>query len=227
MEQRITSATLARASCIASLPAGVLDAVAERVRPLRVPDGEQVIGHLDASRDLYIILSGEIRITLMAETGRILTYQILPPGEMFGEVAAVDGLPRTASAIAESEAVLARLAQEEFDELIDRYSEFARIILNRMARLNRRLTLRLYEYHTYDVRGRICFELLRLTETNPKAVVALTDQDMATRVGTTRANVTRIFGQLRESGLISRGGGGLTLRTRAQLLEELGRCEFQ
>ena len=92
--------------------------------------------------------------------------------------------------------------------------------------MNRWLIERLFEYHTYDVRGRVYLELLRLTEANADAPITITDRDMASRVGTTRENVSRIHGKLRDAGLIIRDKSRLTVADRPGLEALLSDCEF-
>lgn len=225
-EQGVAPTALARVESLAVLPEPVLKRLAVMLRTHRFDKGATVVRHNDPSRDFYIILSGAVRVSLVGSTGRSLTYQILPAGEMFGEVSAVDGHGRSANVVAEEESVLGSLSAQAFLELAGTSAEFALVILQRLARLNRRLTSRLFEYHTYDVRGRVYLELLRLTAARTDAPVTITDRDMASRVGTTRENVSRIHGSLRESGLIRRDKSRLWVLDRDRLATLLPDCEF-
>ncbi len=226
VERRIAATALARVETFANLPASVLERLASTLKTQRFDKGTTVVRHNDDGRDLYVIISGAVRVSLVGSTGRSLTYQVLPAGEMFGEVAAVDGDGRSANVIAEEECVLGSLSSQAFLELAGSSPEFALVILKRLARLNRRLTSRLFEYHTYDVRGRVYLELLRLTEAGPDEAITITDRDMASRVGTTRENVSRIHGSLREAGLIVRDKSRLTVADRKGLEARLADCEF-
>lgn len=226
VERRVAATALARVEALNELPAAVLERLAGALKTQRFDKGTTVVRHNDDSRDFYLIISGSVRVSLVGTTGRSLTYQILPAGEMFGEVSAVDGDGRSANVTAEEESVLGSLSSQAFLELARTSPEFALVILKRLARLNRRLTSRLFEYHTYDVRGRVYLELLRLTENSPDEPITITDRDMASRVGTTRENVSRIHGSLREAGLIARDKSRLTLTDRSRLQSMLADCEF-
>ncbi len=225
-EQGVAATTLAQVESLAGLPESVLRRLAGALRTHRYEKGTTVVRHNDPSRDFYIIISGAVRVSLVGSTGRSLTYQILPAGEMFGEVSAVDGQRRSANVVAEEESVLGSLSAQAFLDLAGSAPEFGLIILKRLARLNRRLTSRLFEYHSYDVRGRVYLELLRLTEADVDAPVTITDRDMASRVGTTRENVSRIHGVLRDSGLIRRDKSRLWVLDRDRLQALLPDCEF-
>ncbi len=226
VDRRIAATALAQVGTLADLPAAVLERLADALRTQRFDKGATVVRHNDDSRELYVIISGAVRVSLVGSTGRSLTYQILPAGEMFGEVSAVDGDGRSANVIAEEESVLGSLSAQAFLELARTSPEFALVILKRLARLNRRLTSRLFEYHTYDVRGRVYLELLRQTQKNPDQSITITDRDMASRVGTTRENVSRIHGSLRDAGLIVRDKSRLTVTDRPALEAMLTDCEF-
>jgi CRP-like cAMP-binding protein len=225
-ERRVAATALARVNSLAELPPAVLERLADALKTQRFDKGTTIVRHNDDSRDVYVIISGAVRVSLVGSTGRSLTYQILPSGEMFGEIAAVDGDGRSANVIAEEESVLGSLSAQKFLELARTSPEFALVILHRLARLNRRLTSRLFEYHTYDVRGRIYLELLRLSENGAGESITITDRDMASRVGTTRENVSRIHGSLRDAGLIRRDKSRLTILDRAGLEDLLSDCEF-
>ncbi|MEJ2089808.1 MAG: Crp/Fnr family transcriptional regulator [Gammaproteobacteria bacterium] len=225
MENSIAPSTLARVESLRGLSTPVVEQLAERLRPQRYEKGATVVRYNDPSRDFYIIISGAVRVSLVGATGRALTFEILPVGEMFGEVSAVDGAPRTADVVAEEECVIGRLTAQDFTTLTRASSEFAMVILHRLARLNRRLTSRLFEYHAYDVRGRVYLELLRLTEHETDGIL-ITDRDMASRVGTTRENVSRINGGLREAGLIEREHSRLRVLDRGGIERLLPDCEF-
>ena len=226
VERRVASTALAQVDSLAGLPASVLERLADALRTQRFDKGATIVRHNDDGRELYVILSGAVRVTLVGSTGRSLTYQILSAGDMFGEVAAVDGGGRSANVVAEEESVLGSLGSQTFLDLAGSSPEFALVILKRMARLNRRLTNRLFEYHTYDVRGRVYLELLRLTELSPDEPITITDRDMASRVGTTRENVSRIHGKLRDTGIIVRDKSRLTVTDRSGLEVLLDDCEF-
>ncbi len=226
MEHRVAATTLTRVASLGELPPTVLELVAAEMQSQRYERGETVVRHNDASRDFYVIISGSVRVSLVGTTGRTITYDVLPAGEMFGEVSAVDGNGRSATVVAEEEAVLGRLSSSSFLDLAARSPEFALVILKRLARLNRRLTNRLFEYHAYDVRGRVYQELLRLSEGKDGEPISITDRDMASRVGTTRENVSRIHGGLREEGLISRDKSRLTVLDRQRIEALLPDCEF-
>ncbi|MCP5181259.1 MAG: Crp/Fnr family transcriptional regulator [Pseudomonadales bacterium] len=225
-EEKISVQTLSRVPSFRELPEQVLETLAREMESGRFEPRQAVFRHLEASRDVFVVLSGSVRVALVNSTGRALTFQILTAGSLFGEIAAIDGRPRSATIVAETEAVVGRIRWSTFLALTQRSPEFCWLLMRRLTELNRHLTQRLFEYHAYDVRGRICCELLRLSSAAQGQPFELTDRDMATRVGTTRENVTRIHGELRRDGLLHRQQGLVHVPDPGGLEALLQRCEF-
>ena len=88
----------------------------------------------------------------------------------------------------------------------------------------------MFEYHAYNVKGRVISELLRLAQAGDSSVnevtIVIRDRDMATRVGTTRANVTNINRSLKEAGVILRTGQSVRILDVESLRGMLPECEF-
>jgi CRP-like cAMP-binding protein len=160
---------------------------------------------------VLVALAQALRMLRLEVKAEILTH--LHESRDVGELAAIDGLPRSASVFAEEACVLGRIDVGTFNQLIQDYPSLALTVMRRLARLSRVLTSRVFEYHTYNVRGRIYTELIRLTERaaleSPEPIL-LTACDMASRVGTTWENVVRICGDLRKNGVIEKSGVRVT-----------------
>lgn len=217
--------TLQRMKGLEGLSGECLCSMSDACDSVRFAAGESIFEHLSSSTDVYLIASGEVRVRMSAVNGRALTYQILPAGEMFGELAALDDSPRTAGAVAETECLLLKLTGREFRALLVKHNDFSQLVIDKLARMNRWLIERLFEYHTYDVRGRVYAELLRITR-HGQCPATVTDKDLASRVGTTRENVTRIHRGLKKQGILDRSGSGLVVLDERLLQEKLRDCEF-
>ncbi|MEM1229134.1 MAG: Crp/Fnr family transcriptional regulator [Pseudomonadota bacterium] len=209
-----------------ALPSAAREALDACTRTRRYGRGEAVVRVNDASRDLYRVMSGSVRVSLIASTGRSITFQVLTAGAMFGEVAAIDGSPRTADVIAEGPCRIGCISAADVQGLCRDHPEFAFMLLRKLAALNRRLTQKVFEYHTYDVRGRVCLELLRLWQERSAGPLTITDRDMASRVGTTRENVSRIHAELRQQGLLDRSKSEINDMDTDGLTRLLADCEF-
>ena len=143
--------------------ASLLD-VAESCRFQRYEAKRQIIAYQDDSAEVFFIVSGTVRVVIHSLTGKEISYRELEDGEMFGELAAIDGEQRSASVVAVTETLLVAMPESAFREAIRNHPAVAEAVLLRLTRLVRLYSQRLYEMRTLDVQSRIRAELVRLLE---------------------------------------------------------------
>lgn len=223
----LKAAHLKQVEILQGLSAEFINSILARSSGYRVLAGTEILSQQEESRAVFLLLSGTARVNMLATSGRQVTYQLLDAGAMFGEMAAIDHLPRSASVSSESDIILAEISGEDFIALCRQNAEFAVNVMIRLARLARWLTSRVFEYHTYNVRGRVYVELLRLSsQESGSSFHRISDRDMASRVGTTRENVSRTHAKLMESNIIERSPQGLHVLDPEALRLLLADCEF-
>lgn len=105
---------LSRVGVLASLPGETLTRLAERMRREDVPAGTRLVSEGDAGDRFFVLLSGIAAVTQTERGARSL----LRPGEVFGEVAAALGVPRTATVTAVTRCTVASCDRETFAELV-------------------------------------------------------------------------------------------------------------
>ncbi|HMV13470.1 MAG TPA: Crp/Fnr family transcriptional regulator [Nitrosomonas sp.] len=170
--------------------------------------GEEIVRYQDHTNSVFFILKGIIRIHYYSLSGDEVILCDLPEGEMFGELTAIDGLARSATAVALKDSLLASLPSSAFLELVHTYPEFCTAILKRLVGQVRRLTERVFDFSTLAVRNRIHAELLRLTHKNKVsenlAIIspAPTHEELANYVSTRREEVSREISVLARQGII-------------------------
>lgn len=171
--------------------------------------GELIVHHLDAGRDVYFLVSGRARVVVYSQSGKEVSYREIAAGDVFGEFAAIDGLPRSASVIALEDCVVASLTTEKFWSVVTRCPQVAAALLKHLTRLVRFYSDRIREFATMPVGLRVRLELLRLvrgaaSEGNRALIApAPTHSEIASRTGTHREAVTRELNLLRREGFIS------------------------
>ena len=211
-------ATLSTIEPFRGLPAADLEAVARRCRWRRYDPGQQVVGRQEESRDVFFVVSGRVRVTLFSVSGKEVTFRDLDAGEMFGELAAIDGQPRSANVIALTESLIASLSGDAFWQVLREQPEVAAVTLKRLTANVRDLSERVFEFSTLTVNNRIQAELLRLAlahlrDDEAPAVIAPapTHAEIASRVSTHREAVTRELSRLAQAGVIERHSGKLVV----------------
>ncbi len=188
---------------------------------------ERILSQEDRTTDVFFIVQGRVRITNYSPDGSEVSFRDMGIGEIFGELAAIDGLPRSASAVALSDALLASTSAPTYWRLLEAHPALTRHCLIRLARLVRALSDRVVEFGTLRVRDRICAELLRLAA-QPSGREGLweigrmpTHAELASRVATHREAVTRVLHKLELDGTIRREGRKLILADPAGLRSAL------
>lgn len=185
--------------------------------------GQEIITRADTSRDVYILLSGQARVTFYSAGGKAVAFRRIDPGDVVGEFAAIDGQGRSATVEAMRPAVVLSIGAPLFWELTASDPAFAEAMMRHLVRLLRGLTARIVEFSTLGVKDRIHCELLRMAreamatsgkyELNP----APTHSDLAARISTHREAVSRELSRLSKAGILERKGRVITVRDVAQL----------
>jgi len=173
---------------------------------------QRIFSQNDPSHDVFFIVQGTVRITSYSIMGKEVSFRDLRTGECFGDLAAVDGRPRSATAIAVSHAYLASMSADTYWQTMMTYPTVAAACLKRLAGLVRALSDRVIEYSLLPVAARVALELFRLAQRqlqgNKSAKIdpAPTHAEIASRVATHREAVTRELRQLANSGIIVQKG---------------------
>lgn len=200
-----------------------LTRIAERCRRDRYNRRQTIFTVGDDSADVYFIKSGRVGITIFSESGKEISFRQQKAGEMFGEIAAIDRLRRSTSAVALTNLELFRLSDSDFLKIMRERPEISIRVMQRLAFLVRALSERIFEFTTYGVRNRIQAELLRLAKASGQRSETIniypapTHADIASQVSTHREAVTREFGHLASEGILEKRGRNLIIRNLARL----------
>jgi CRP/FNR family cyclic AMP-dependent transcriptional regulator len=187
------------------------------------PD-QTVLAYQDPTRDVFFLLSGRLRVTIFDADGREVAFRDLEAGQSFGELAAIDGEPRSASVVALTDAVVGAIAVQDFMTLLYRMPALMTGTLLKLCRLVRSLSERVIEFNR-PVPVRVCNELLRLaqnhmiSERTARLVPAPKHADIASRLNTHREAVSRTMSELARGGILRRGQGELLITDVRRLAE--------
>ncbi len=184
---------------------------------------QTIVGYGDNSGDVYFIKSGRVGITMFSETGKEISFRQLKAGDPFGDIAAIDRQPRSASVVSLSNVELVRLSDTDFLKILHDMPEVSLRVMQRLAFLVRALSDRVFEFGTSGVRNRIHAELLRLAKASGQQTEVIniypapTHADIASQVATHREAVTRELGHLVSEGILQKRGRNLIIRDLARL----------
>lgn len=202
--------TLAGMPFFSGLDAASLDRVGRGMRTRRFRRGEVIFHMGDPGDALFIVMSGAIKIMLPSDTGEEAILATLRPGDVFGELALLDGAPRsaTATALEASETVI--LPRDQFRELLATEPAIRDALLASIAGELRRLTNHVEELHFLDITGRLASRLVRIAgdagtrqpDGSIRLRAPLTQGDLAAMIGCTRQSVNKLLGMFTDDGLI-------------------------
>lgn len=220
---RLTCAQVASLQLFSDLPGDALSAIATRCRVRRFAAAEHVMHHHEASFDLFFVVGGRVRVVLYSPAGREVSFRDLGPGEVFGELAAIDGGPRSASVLTIEPTTLAVMSRADFTSLTHTHHSVAQALQRHLVALIRRYSRRVYELSTLGVEQRIRAEIVRLACEHGGGASTVTVRpaptlaDLASLVGTTREAVSREISRLSREGLVERRGNALVVHDVGKL----------
>ena len=214
---------LQKADLFKGLDGYTLREIATQCKWLRCKRNQVVISRDGTDRDVYFVIAGAVRVAAATGRGRRIIFRDVPAGDVFGEHSAIDGRARFADVIALRESLVASMSPEVFRAILANHASVRERLLRRLTGSVRELTGRLLELGAQPVQSRIWVELLRLARAagidanRARIDPAPTHNDIASRVGTSREQVTRELSRLQREGLLERSARMLLLSDVAGL----------
>ena len=201
----------------AGLQPEVLEQIQRRCAWRRYEPEALIVDYLDSSDDVFFVIEGEVRVTIFSLSGKVVSFCELGPGEVFGEYAAIDGNPRSASVEARTSCLVASMSAIEFLKIFKTEPAVALAVARHLVTIIRVLDRRVYEFSTLAVNNRIRAELLRLATlhkvgNSARIEPAPTHGEIASRVSTHREAVSRELNRIARIGIIERQGHALLLK---------------
>ena len=150
-----------------------------------------------------------MKILLPSAEGDEAIIATLQPGDFFGELALLDGRPRSATATTVEPTETLSLPRDVFHELLDKHPELRDALFAALATLLRRITKHVEELHFLDLAGRLAARLSELAkQAAPGATRSIeldwpyTQSDLAAMIGGTRQSVNRLLADLIDDGVV-------------------------
>ncbi len=187
-----------------------------------------IIFHKDQAGDaLYIVESGRVRIFLPTPAGEELTVDVAGPGDVFGELALLDGRPRSASAEAQEDTVTFTISREEFQGVLMQTPQLAAALVELLSSRLRHVTEYAESLAFLDVHARLARALLEMADRygvrrdGIEIDFDMTQTDLATMVGATRERVNRALAAFKAQGLIELRGRKIALLDTTRLRQRI------
>ncbi len=205
-------------SLFEGLDSNTLEHLAAQSQERRFRTGETIIYQGEPGANCYVIVRGRVRVFVTGEDGRELAMRIFGPGELVGEMALFEDLPRSANVEALEATQVLELHR---DALIRCLQESPKLALSLLRYLSARLRYTTEESEglaSLTVTERLLRRLQRLAEWSGmpvpggvRIVPPMTQQELAALVGTSRESVNRALVRLRQQGKVQLDNGWIVL----------------
>jgi CRP-like cAMP-binding protein len=219
----MSTADLARVPLFADLPSEELENLATCLHRRRYERGETIFREQDPGSSMFLIEAGKVKIGLVSPDGKEVVVGVFGQGCFFGELALLDGAPRTADAMAVEPSSVLMLGRNDFVRYLEAHPKVAINLLQVLTRRIRR-DGQLIRDAAFDVPARLARLLLRLADGRPVPVDvgAFTQNDLANMIGATRESVNKWLGCFQREGLVRRNGRHLIVVGPAELQKRIG-----
>ena len=190
----------------------------------RVRRGQTIFQRGDNGSSLMAVLRGRVRISSVSADGKEVTLNVINPGEIFGEIALLDGEPRSADATATEDTLLLVVERRHFLPFLRQNEDLFLRLLAVLCRRLRRTSMALEEIALFDLPVRLARVLLKLADdygrpnsTGTRIDLKLSQRDLSNLVASSRESVNKQLRAWRETGTVDLEDGFIILRQPGDL----------
>lgn len=207
---------LSRVAIFERLSAGEIDELGSIVKKRTLAPDTAVFFEGEPSDCLYMLLSGSVKAYATSEEGQERILKILEPGEIFGELAMLDGHPRSATVATLEPAEIASISRKDFQAFVASRPAILWKVIEVLCQRMRSANVALLDMSSRDVPYRLLAALSQLAERygenapdgSCRIHLKLGVKDLTAMVGSNRETVSRLLHQYQEEGLIRLEGKG-------------------
>jgi len=177
--------------------------------------GHNIFTKGSPGQSMMAVLRGSVRVSSPSPDGREIVLNIIHAGEIFGEIALLDGGERTADATAFTDCELLVVYRRDFLPFLQRRADVCIILLEMLCQRLRRTSEQVEDVSFVDFGSRMAKALLRLAHpesASEPAVLHITQRELGNIVGGARESVNRQLQAWQRAGLIELGKGSIAIR---------------
>jgi CRP-like cAMP-binding protein len=182
-----------------------------------VDKGQMVFWQDDPGEAMFVLLEGSVKLIVCSRDGELIELHRHDAPAIFGELALLDGGPRSASAEAVERSTLLVVTRAELLRLLRSEDQVAEALLRTLGAIVRRTTRQISDLAFLSLQGRVAAKLLDLTEPGHDRTRRITQVELATMVGGARQTVNQALRSLESRGYIRSSGRTFELLDRDQL----------
>ncbi|MDX2157977.1 MAG: Crp/Fnr family transcriptional regulator [Hyphomicrobiaceae bacterium] len=230
-DHRRTLELLGGTSLFGGLQPAVLGAVGAAMQDARFSGGQLIFSRGDPGNAIYLVREGRVRLSILTADGRELSFAHALPGDIFGEIAVLDGSPRSADATALGDVVALALPAATCHRLIEQHPGLARAVIRLLCARLREVSDHLEDIALLPIEARLARYFLNRLPTAAassatplqKLELAMSQSELALLLGASRPKVNAAIMALEQAGAIRRAGQAF--EADVPLLSEIARRE--
>jgi CRP-like cAMP-binding protein len=196
------------------LESDALDQLCRYARKRTFKRGATIFAKGDPGQSLFFIIGGTVKIGVSSADGRGAIFNMVDAGEMFGEIAVLDGLARTADAIANSDCELFVIDRRDFMSLLASQPALATKLIELLCVRLRWISDHVEQVIFPELSGKLAKALMRLID-RPGAAsdrkIAITQQEIGEMLGMSRESVNKQLHEWAERKLVRLQRGSITV----------------
>ena len=218
LDQSERQALIRRSFLFRDVPQPILERVAALSVTKQLDRRETLFNRGDDGDALYAVVEGMVRIWVGSDSGKELTFSMMEPGDVFGEIALLDGLPRTANATAQEASMLLVIQRSSFLSVLENEPSLARHIIELLCERMRLKTDLLSDFAFADLPVRLARKLGDLVMAHgeidgneARLGRRFSQTELAQMLGVSREAINKQLAVWSHKGVVSTEDGGLTI----------------
>ena len=215
---------LQRHFVLGRLEPGEIDTLATRARVESYRAGQEIFAKGSPGRTMVAVLQGSVKIVSLSPTGKEGILNVIHAGEVFGEIAVIDGEGRSAGAAAMTDCELLIIDRRDVLPMFERHPEICMMLMQILCRRLRRTSEQVEDVLFRSLEARLAKALLQLMEDakraeprGPEVVLHLSQNDLAMIAGGSRESVNKLLQAWQREGWIALGRGSIVIRDTAAI----------
>lgn len=210
------------------LEAEALEALLALAKPRQAKARKPVCQKGEPGHELFILLSGKLKVRALSNEGKEVILGLIEEGEVFGEMALIDGQPRSADVIAIQDSTLLVIHRCDFLPFLDSHPQTSRGILMALSHRLRRMDALTEDARFLDLRSRLGKALFRLAQEHGRTLAGgairidfkISQEELGCLVGATRENVNKLMRAWVDEGVLETRQNTVIVRRPDDLLND-------
>jgi CRP-like cAMP-binding protein len=215
---------LERHVLLGKLSTAEIDALVTYSRVERFAAGEEIFAKGAPGQSMMAVLRGTVRISSLSVAGKEIVFNLINHGEIFGEIAALDGGERSGDATAVTDCEILVIRRRDLLPFLENHADICLTLIKILCQRLRRTSEQVEDVLFRDLESRVAKALLQLAERPGQPCLPggsvdlhLSQRELGNIVGSSRESVNKTLQTLQRKGLVDLAKGAIVIRDAAAI----------